>query len=222
MVSECAPLDSIDRGGGALSHERMLYERVAQKESHESQTRGIVGWFYSFYVNATRAFLARHAGGRILEIGGGEGILLRDSDFSPVLLDISITRLNKAKTTGNPTICADGMELPFADASFDVVLLIAVLEHVRCPERIMEEACRVLKPGGKAAILTPNDVWMSLGRLILLKWPPRYPDHLSWVSPRRIRSMAEGRFTAEESFALPAKRLPFGLNMYYWATFRKE
>jgi SAM-dependent methyltransferase len=114
------------------------------------------------------------------------------------------------------------MDLPFANASFDVVLLIAVLEHVSRPERIVEEAWRVLKPGGEAAILTPNDVWMSLGRLILLKWPPRYPDHLSWIPPRRIRSLAGGRFTVVEAFALPAKGLPFSLNMYYWAIFRKR
>ena len=222
MVAECAPMDSIGRSGGALNRERILHERAAQKESHEAQTRGIVGWFYRTYISATRSFLARHQGARVLEVGCGEGVLLRDLSFAPVQLDISMTRLYKAQAAGHPLICADGMDLPFADASFDVVLLIAVLEHVSRPERIVEETWRVLKPGGEAALLTPNDVWMSLGRLILLKWPPRYPDHLSWIPPGRIRCMAEGRFSVEEAFALPVKWLPFGLNMYYWATFRKR
>jgi len=195
---------------------------VAQKESHEAQARGVVGWFYRTYISATILFLARHPGARVLEVGCGEGFLLRDSGFAPVQLDISMTRLYKAQTTGNPLICADGMDLPFADASFDVVLLIAVLEHVSQPERIVDEAWRVLKPGGEAAILTPNDVWMSLGRIMLLKWPPRYPDHLSWIPPQRIRRMTGGRFSVEETFALPVKWLPFGLNMYYWATLRKR
>jgi SAM-dependent methyltransferase len=113
------------------------------------------------------------------------------------------------------------MELPFADASFDVVLLVALLEHVSRPERVMEEAWRVLKPGGEVAIVVPNDVWMSLGRLLLLRWPPRYPDNLSWVSPRRIRRMAEGRFAVQTAFALPIRWLPFALNMYYWTVLRK-
>jgi SAM-dependent methyltransferase len=173
-------------------------------------------------MTATRSFLARHPGARILEVGCGEGILLRDPGFTPVQLDISMTRLYKTQATGNPLICADGMDLPFPDAIFDVVLLIAVLEHVSRPERIVDEAWRVLKAGGEAAILIPNDVWMSLGRLILLKWPPRYPDHLSWISPQRIRRMAGGRFSLEETFALPVKWLPFGLNMYYWVTLRKR
>ncbi len=221
MVSKRAPVDPVD-GGGGLNRDRILHERVAEQESHESQTRGVVGWFYRTYVNATLMFLARHPGARALEIGCGEGVLLRDSPYSPVLLDISMTRLCNAKTTGKPLVCADGMDLPFADASFDVVLLIAVLEHVRQPERIVDETWRVLKPDGEAAILTPNDLWMSLGRLLLCKWPPRYPDHLSWIPPRRIRRMAAGRFTVRESFALPVKWLPLGLNMYYWTTYRKQ
>jgi ubiquinone/menaquinone biosynthesis C-methylase UbiE len=173
-------------------------------------------------MNATLSFLARHPEARVLELGCGEGVLLRDSGFKPVQLDISMTRLCKARVTGNPLVCADGMELPFAGASFDVVLLIAVLEHVSQPERIVNETWRVLKPGGEAAILTPNDVWLSLGRLLLFKWPPRYPDHLSWIPPQRIRRMAGGRFSVEDTFALPVKWLPFGLNMYYWATWRKR
>ncbi len=205
-----------------MNRERKLHEEVAQRESHESQISGIVGWFYRSYISATCSFLDRHPRERVLEVGCGEGVLLRDSGFSPIQLDISMKRLEKAKATGNPLVCADGMALPFAAAVFDIVLLIAVLEHVSLPERIIAEAWRILKPGGQIAILIPNDVWMSLGRLILLKWPPRYPDHLSWITPRRIRQMAEGRFGFEESFSLPFKRLPFILNMYYWAILRKR
>jgi SAM-dependent methyltransferase len=204
-----------------MDSERALHERVAQKESHEAQTRGIVGWFYRTYIEATRAFLARHPEALVLDVGCGEGILLRDSGFVPVQLDISMDRLRKARAGRDLLVCADGMELPFADASFDVVLLIALLEHVGQPERTMDETWRVLKPGGEVAILVPNDVWMSLGRLLLLKWPPRYPGHLSWISPRRIRRMAGERFRVQTAFALPGKRLPFELNMYYWATLRK-
>lgn len=222
MVAERAPMDSIGKSGNVMNHERILHERVGQKESHEAQMRGVVGWFYRTYIKATLSFLARHPGARVLEVGRGEGVLLRDSGFKPVQLDISMTRLCKAQTTGGPLICADGMDLPFADASFDVVLLIAVLEHVSQPEQIVNETWRVLIPGGEAAILTPNDVWMSLGRLILLKWPPRYPDHLSWIPPQRILRMAGGRFSLEEAFALPVRWLPYGLNMYYWATLRKR
>jgi hypothetical protein len=67
-------------------NERALHEEVAKNESHEAQTRGIVGWFYRSYIEATRGFLARHPCALVLEVGCGEGILLRDSGFAPVQL----------------------------------------------------------------------------------------------------------------------------------------
>jgi SAM-dependent methyltransferase len=206
---------------GVMNSERALHEHLAQSESHAAQTRGIRGWFYRTYIETTREFLARHPRSLVLEVGCGEGVLLRNSGFAPVRIDISMNRLLKARADGNPLLCADGMDLPFADASFDLVLLIALLEHVSQPERVMDETWRVLKSEGKVAILVPNDVWMSLGRLMLLKWPPRYPGHLSWISPQRIWCMAGERFSVETAFALPIKWMPFELNMCYWAVLRK-
>ena len=46
--------------------------------------------------------------------------------------------------------------LPFADASFDVVNCRLVIEHVDFPVAVLKEFYRVLKPGGKLAIFTPN------------------------------------------------------------------
>ena len=42
----------------------------------------------------------------------------------------------------------DGVGLPFADASFDVVYCKQVLEHVRHPDALIAEVARVLAPGG--------------------------------------------------------------------------
>lgn len=46
--------------------------------------------------------------------------------------------------------------LPFADHSFDVVLLIEVLEHLPSHLHVLAEAARVLRPGGHLLITTPN------------------------------------------------------------------
>ena len=49
-----------------------------------------------------------------------------------------------------------GEHLPFADASFDIVVSVWVLEHLETPENVFAEVARVLKPGGHFVFLTPN------------------------------------------------------------------
>ena len=51
---------------------------------------------------------------------------------------------------------AAGENLPFADASFDIVYSSNVLEHVNDPARVLREAVRVLRPGGTLQIVCPN------------------------------------------------------------------
>src|SRR6185369_4366042 len=49
---------------------------------------------------------------------------------------------------------ADLHALPFADASFDQVLLFNVLTYVKSPARAIGEAARVLRPGGSLSLVT--------------------------------------------------------------------
>jgi SAM-dependent methyltransferase len=57
--------------------------------------------------------------------------------------------------------------LPFADGSFEVVVCMNVLEHVADTQRLMSEARRVLRSGGRLAIAVPDHarlqrVWTAL------------------------------------------------------------
>ena len=201
--------------------ERELHEYVAEVEGHDSQVTGVVGYFYAMYRAEVLARVDGAAGRDILEIGCGEGMMFEGTATQPVQMDVSATRVRRALGKGRRLLCADGYQLPFADESFEVVLLVAVLEHTREPWRILAEARRVLKPGGRVVMVVPNDWTMSAGRLLLGKFPIRYPDHLTFTTPGRMRRWLREGFRLVEGFNLPFRVLPFAVNLYYFVVAEK-
>jgi SAM-dependent methyltransferase len=196
--------------------ERELHEHVAEVERHESQVTGVVGYFYRMYRDEVLKRAGLLSGREILEIGCGEGMMFDGTATTPVQMDVSMTRVLRARGKARYLVCADGYQLPFADASFKLVLLVAVLEHTREPWRLLHETRRVLAPGGRVLIVVPNDVTMSLGRMLLLKWPPRYPDHLTFTTPGRVRHWLADGFRIRDAFPMPLRAMPFATNLYYF------
>jgi SAM-dependent methyltransferase len=196
--------------------ERQLHEYVAEVEGHESQVTGVVGFFYRMYRAEVLARVRGVHGTDVLEIGCGEGMMFEGTGVAPVQMDVSFTRVARAAGKCRYLLCGDGYDLPFASASFGVVLLVAVLEHTREPWRVLAEAKRVLKPGGRVVMVVPNDATMSAGRLLLRKFPIRYPDHLTFTTPGKMRRWLADGFRITEAFHLPFRNLPFAINLYHF------
>jgi len=94
---------------------------------------------------------------RVLDIGGGRSgfadLLYPGADA--VTLDYDPTQ----RPADRPFICGDARNLPFADASFDAVLLLDVLEHIEDDRAVAREARRVARPGGVILVSTPAADW---------------------------------------------------------------
>ena len=73
-------------------------------------------------------------------------------------------------------VCGDAATLPFEAASFDVVTANMVVEHLSDPGTQFREIARVLKPGGRFVLHTPN----ATG----------YPVLMARVVPDKVRAMA--------------------------------
>jgi SAM-dependent methyltransferase len=201
--------------------ERELHEYVAGVEGHDSQVTGVVGYFYAIYRAEVLKRVDGLRGRDILEVGCGEGMMFDGTRTQPVQMDVSITRVTRAAGKGRLLLCADGYDLPFANDAFAAVLLVAVLEHTNEPWRLLAEARRVLKPGGTVVIVVPNDWTMSAGRLLMAKFPIRYPDHLTMTTPGRMRRWLRDGFRIVEGFTLPFRYLPFAVNLYYFVVAEK-
>ena len=63
---------------------------------------------------------------------------------------------SSAVPEGAEVIEGGSEEMPFGDQEFDVITSCAVLEHLEKPAKVFQEFHRVLKPGGKAVLLTPS------------------------------------------------------------------
>lgn len=103
-------------------------------------------------------------GGSVLDAGcGGGGMPLSFAEEARQVVGIDLAprfvdaghRLAAERGLHNLHFTrADGQALPFPDASFDMVLSHAVIEHVADAGRYMRELARVLKPGGTMYLST--------------------------------------------------------------------
>lgn len=188
-------------------------DRQAESEILADQTRGIRGWFYRSYIRAIQSSLQGIAG-RVLDVGCGEDLILARTAVRRVSVDISMIRLRRFE--GGLRVCGDARRLPFRNGCFSAVVLSAILEHLDDPGEALRESRRCLGAGGRAVVVLPNDVWMSIGRVLIGLWPPRHPDHLVFSTPGRLRQWAAD-YREAKAHGLPWPKLPFALNMYWFA-----
>lgn len=98
--------------------------------------------------------------GRLLDVGCGNGqFLAQMRDLGWEILgvepDREAARIAKEQL-GNHVITGTLEEASLPEKSFDAITLYHVMEHVHDPVALLRECNRVLKPGGKLVVVTPN------------------------------------------------------------------
>jgi SAM-dependent methyltransferase len=102
---------------------------------------------------------------RMLDVATGPGYVAalaaeRGADVVGVDLSETMLAFARDRVPEAELVQADASSLPFEDASFDAVVAAFLLLHVGTPERVVAEAARVLRPGGRAAF----SVWDAPAR----------------------------------------------------------
>lgn len=146
-----------------LAKEEALYHDHIDEDACE--THQLSAWRNVFYHQYVWNFLTKvPKQATLVEVGAGTGFdaeQIYDQDKTLVLTDISAETLKRVAQRLNKNniqyVAADGVQLPLADESCDVVYMIAVWHHFEKPGEALEEWRRILKKDGQLVIgVEPN------------------------------------------------------------------
>ena len=136
-------------------------------------------------------FGEKYINGDVLELGCGEGrgidIILKKSKSFTAIDKISVVTERLSKKYKNEKFISSSFPplINIEDNSFDTIVTFQVIEHINNDNLFVEEIYRILRPGGKALITTPN-IEMTL---------TRNPWHIREYTSRQLQDLAAKFFT---------------------------
>jgi SAM-dependent methyltransferase len=153
-------------------------------------------------------------GARVLDVGCGRGVLLAelaDRGFDVYGVECSEAAVRGADPRAQIRIVSELADADYPAGYFDQVIIWHVLEHLRDPRAVVEEARRILRPGGRLIVSLPNfesfqarwagAAWFHLD-------PPRHLYHFPLSALRLLLENAGFAIESEHHFSL--RQNPFG------------
>jgi SAM-dependent methyltransferase len=158
------------------------------------------------------------SGARVLDVGCHQGEFLRrlGDRIGP---SIGLDPLAHPETGLRYRLLAEplGEPSPFAEESFDVVVLLATLEHIHDKEPLARECRRLLRPGGRVIVTVPAPL---VDRIIALLCRLHLADGMSLEEHHGFDPSATPAVFARHGFDLEHRsRFQLGLNFLF--VFRK-
>jgi 2-polyprenyl-3-methyl-5-hydroxy-6-metoxy-1,4-benzoquinol methylase len=165
--------------------------------------------------------------GRLLDVGCGSGewlATMRELGWLVEGCDFDKHAVGIARQRGLKVNCGSLEEQNYPDKSFDAVTLNHVIEHVPDPLHTLAECGRILKPGGKLVLFTPNNA--SLGhRIFKESWrglePPRHLHVFSMQSMRCVLAAAGFQKVLVQPFVVTSVIYESILLRWGWSRFTR-
>lgn len=147
------------------------------------------------------------AGVPTLDVGCGSSRIIGALPAGSVAVDVLMRKLRYARRFGRHLVQGSGFSLPFASASFACVLSSQVIEHVPRDSPILDELRRVLAPGGRLILGTPDYggwQWPLIEAAYARLAPGGYADeHIThYTRDELLRLFPEPEYTLEASHAI--------------------
>jgi len=141
----------VKEGGARLAEHRRIWA-----------SKPVLARVYAVWFDALLASLPPRP--RVVEVGAGPGFLSgharrRAPDVPWVATDLLETPWND--------VVADGLQLPFRQGTCDAVVGLDLVHHLARPAAFFAEAARVLRPGGRIAVIEP---WISPLYYPIYRW----------------------------------------------------
>src|SRR6202040_1018121 len=148
-----------------------------------------LGFFYREKMRAIHRIAPDLPFREVLEVGGGRSGLTRllysAARITNLDMDSTFADAPCNRQEGVSFVCGDATRLEFESRSFDAVTLFDVLEHIPNHESAVQEALRVLRPGGYLLVSTPNEHWRFPYYRFMKKWCPS-EGAATFISPLTV------------------------------------
>jgi SAM-dependent methyltransferase len=172
-------------------------------------------------------------GARVLDVGCGEGRHVRQTrryrGVTSVGLDLGEHEVRKTAealqfiednpqweagaTEAGPwmVVRGSGYSLPFADESFDCVIISEVLEHMHDDDAAIEEIFRIMKPGGLLAVSVPRQGPETVCWFLSKDYPMKPGGHIRIYRRDKLREKIESH-----GYSVVGRHFAHGLHSPYW------
>ncbi|MBU1125702.1 MAG: methyltransferase domain-containing protein [Candidatus Omnitrophica bacterium] len=165
-----------DKTLGALEHIQLAHDQGCENKTYEPWTKK------NIFEKRRRDWILRclyralpQSGGVVVDLGCGYGYMTKQLVSSARVygLDLKEGPLRDALQQGvQPIVCNLANEIPLKSDTVDAVVAGEIIEHIMEPEVFLAQVLRILKPGGKLILTTPNlKALISLVYMILRDRP---------------------------------------------------